>query len=375
MMGPVPDRAATVEACPDPLTPPRRSPVCASCIWGSDLVSFFAATVPGLGPLLRDEADADPALKAEGEPGFDGRADIVFFSGQRGARFRLDRPRLAEDVFAVIGGSGSGQVSRVADTLVSRDGLERALSVWASYAGHLSPSMTFRIITRVVDESRFRRTELRSAVERAISASRPRWRIADPADLEVWVVEHHRARFVSGLRLSGKRMRQHGGGRASERHGALRPVVAAAMVRLAGPEPGRLLDPCCGSGTIASEAIAAGWKAWASDIDDGAVRSAAANVPQAVIRRADARDLPYRDGEFDAVVTNVPFGRQFRLDDPGPWMRSVLGQAARVTRAGGRVVVLAPPPVPRQPAGLVLAGSYPLRVLGVPARIWAFDHR
>jgi 23S rRNA G2445 N2-methylase RlmL len=375
MMGPVPDLAATVETCPNPLTSPHRSPICATGIEGSDLVAFFAATVPGLGPLLRDEAAADQALKAEGEPGFDGRADIVFFSAQRGARFRLDSLRLAEDVFAVIAGSGGGPVSRVAETLVSRDGLERALSVWANYAGHLSPSMTFRVITRVVDERRFQRTELRSAVERAISASRPRWRLADPADLEVWVVEHHRARFISGLRLSGKRMRQHGGGRASERPGALRPVVAAAMVRLAGPEAGRLLDPCCGSGTIASEAVAAGWKAWASDIDDDAVRSAAANVPQAVVRRADARDLPYRDGEFDAVVTNVPFGRQFRLDEPSPWMRSVLGEAARVTRPGGRVVVLAPPPVPRQPAGLVLAGSYPLRVLGVSARIWAFDHR
>jgi hypothetical protein len=37
------------------------------------------------------------------------------------------------------------------------------------------------------------------------------------------------------------------------------------------------------------------------------------------------------------------------------------------------VVVLVPPPVPQQTAGLTLAGSYPIRLLGVPARIWAFD--
>jgi 23S rRNA G2445 N2-methylase RlmL len=315
-------------------------------------------------------------LKPEAASGFDGRADIVFFTAQRGARFRLDSLRLAEDVFAAIAGSGGGPAARVADALVSPDGLERALSVWARYAGHLSPSMTFRVIARVVDESRFRRTELRTAVERAVRASRPRWRIADPADLEIWVVEHRRARFASGLRLSGKRMRQHGTGRASERHGALRPVVAAAMIRLAGAQPGRLLDPCCGSGTIASEAIAAGWEAWASDIDDEAVTAAAANVPQAVIRLADARDLPHHDGDFDAVVTNVPFGRQFRLDaERGGWMRSVLGEAARVTRPGGRVVVLAPPPLPRQPAGLARSGTYPLRVLGTATRIWVFDRQ
>jgi tRNA G10 N-methylase Trm11 len=298
----------------------------------------------------------------------------VFFGSRRGARFRLGSLRLAEDVFAVIAGSGGGPAARVADALVSRDGLERALSVRASYAGHLSPSMTFRVITRVTDESRFRRTELRGAVERTISVARPRWRVADPADLEVWVVEHRRARFTSGLRLSDKRMRQHGAGRATERRGALRPVVAAAMVRLAGVQPGRLLDPCCGSGTIASEAVAAGWEAWASDIDDEAVRTAAANVPRALTRRADARDLPYRDGMFDAVVTNVPFGRQFRMDaERGRWMLGVLGEASRVTARGGRVVVLAPPPVQDQPAGLVPLRSCPLRLLGVATRIWVFE--
>ncbi len=360
----VPCSPTTVRACPN-LT---------SVLQGPELVSFFAATVPGLGPLLRDEAATDPALAPEGQPGFDGRADIVFFGVRRGAHLGLGSLRLAEDVFASIAGSGGGNATRVADSLVSRDGLERALSVWASYAGHLSPSMTFRVITRVMDESRFKRTELRGAVELAISASRPRWRTADPARLEVWVVEHRRGRFASGLRLSDKRMRQHGGGRASERHGALRPVVAAAMVRLAGAQPGRLLDPCCGSGTIASEAIAAGWEAWASDIDDGAVRTAAVNVPQAVIRRSDARDLPYRDGEFDAVVSNLPFGQQFRLDaERGDWMSSVLREAARVTGPGGRVVLLAPPPLPRKPAGLAPAGSYPLRLLGTPTRIWAFN--
>jgi tRNA G10 N-methylase Trm11 len=300
----------------------------------------------------------------------------VFFSAQRGARLRLDSLRLAEDVFAAISIARVGPVRRVAESLVTADGLERALSAWSGYAGHLAPSMTFRVIARVIDESRFRRTELRSAVERAISAARPRWRVADPADLEVWVVEHRRARFASGLRLSDKRMRQHGAGRPSERHGALRPVVAAAMVRLAGAQPGRLLDPCCGSGTIASEAIAAGWDAWASDIDDEAVSAAAANVPEAVIRRADARDLPYRDGEFGAVVTNVPFGRQFRLDaERSRWMRGVLAEAARVTRPGGRVVVLAPPPVPRKPAGLLPSGTYPLRLLGTATRIWVFDRQ
>jgi len=349
-------------------------------------VSFFAATVPGLGPLLRDEVAAHPDLEPGDEDGFDGRADLVFFRVRRGARLRLDGLRLAEDVFVTISGARGGSADRVAASLVTKAGLERALSVRTAYVRHLSPSMTFRVITRVMDESRFKRTELRRAIERAIGADRPRWRIADPADLEVWAVEHRRARFVSGLRLSDQRLRRHGGERARERHGALRPVAAAAMVRLAGARPGRLLDPCCGSGTILREALAAGWDAQGSDLDQEAVDVTRANVPGAVIQRADARNLPYPDGAFDAVVTNLPFGRQFRPAGPGrtprssadsshaAWVRGALREAARVTRPGGRVVVLVPPPAPGHIDGLAPAGSYPIRLLGVPARIWVLDY-
>ncbi len=357
-------------------------------------VSFFAATVPGLGPLLRDEVAAHPDLEPERGVGFDGRADLVFFRVRRGARLQLDGLRLAEDVFVTISDASGGLPARVAAALVTQAGLERALSVRASYVRHLSPAMTFRVITRVMDESRFKRTELRSAIERAVGASRPRWRIADPADLEVWAVEHRRARFASGLRLSDQRLRRHGEGRARERHGALRPVVAAAMVRLAGAPPGRLLDPCCGSGTIVQEALASGWAAQGSDLDRDAVDVARANVAGAVIQRADARNLPHPDGAFDAVVTNLPFGRQFRPDAErsrgGPagsshaarssaasshaaWVHGALREAARVTRPGGRVVVLVPPPVPGHADGLTLSGSYPVELLGVPARIWVFD--
>jgi len=83
--------------------------------------------------------------------------------------------------------------------------------------------------------------------------------------------------------------------------------------------------------------------------------------------------LPYDDASFDAVVSNLPFGRQFQVDDPARWVRRALSQMARVTRPGGRVVVLVPPPVPRGLDGLRPTGSFPLRLLGVSTRIWAFD--
>ncbi|MQA17753.1 MAG: methyltransferase domain-containing protein, partial [Pseudonocardiaceae bacterium] len=103
------------------------------------------------------------------------------------------------------------------------------------------------------------------------------------------------------LKAKSGLVRYVGTGRAAERHGALRPVVAAAMVRLAGDAPGSLLDPCCGTGTIVAEALGAGWDAHGCDIDPDAVKTAHDNVPTATIDRADALDLPYADASFDAV--------------------------------------------------------------------------
>ncbi len=187
------------------------------------------------------------------------------------------------------------------------------------------------------------------------------------------MLEYQRARFVAGLRLSDKRMRQHGSGRVTERRGALRPVVAAAMVHLAGDTPGRVLDPCCGSGTVLKEALSAGWEAVGSDLDPEAVATVGENVPRALVERADVHDLPHEDGRFDAVVSNLPFGRQFQVEDPARWLRRALAEMARVTRPGGRVVILVPPPVPRGVSGLAPAGTYPLRLLGVSTRVWVFE--
>jgi 23S rRNA G2445 N2-methylase RlmL len=339
------------------------------------VTGYFATTMPGLGELLGMELARRPGLEPTGQRGNDGRSDIVFFRIRRGSRLDLDQLRLAEDVFVTVAEASSAPPVRLAAALVSPAALERALSTWARVVRHLTPAMTFRVIARVVDERRFRRTELRGAVLNAVAGSRTRWRLADPAELEVWALEYAKGRFVAGLRLSDTRMRQHGPGRAVERRGALRPVVAAAMVQLAGQPPGRLLDPCCGSGTLLGEALARTWTAIGADLDPAAVATARANVPLATVEQGDVLRLPHPDGSMDAVATNLPFGRQFKVqaDDPRRWVTSALRELARVTRPGGRVVVLVPPPLPASPEGLTLSSVHPLRLLGTPTRIWAFD--
>src|SRR5690606_3749488 len=109
-----------------------------------------------------------------------------------------------------------------------------------------------------------------------------------------------------------------------ERPGALKPSVAAAMLVLAAVQPAhRLIDPCCGSGTILIEAGLLGANAQGGDLDAEAVAAARANAQAAQIaipiEQWDARSLPLPPASVDRVVSNLPWGRQVEVD-PGLYL-------------------------------------------------------
>src|SRR5205085_6385556 len=115
------------------------------------------------------------------------------------------------------------------------------------------------------------------------------------ADLTIRLFIEHDVAFV-GVRL--------GKGAPSKRPykqvhlpGSLKPPVAAALVRLAEAAPGlRLLDPCCGAGTILVEAALRGAVVLGGDSDPAAVAAARVNAAAAGVsaefRRWDAQALP-----------------------------------------------------------------------------------
>jgi 23S rRNA G2445 N2-methylase RlmL len=226
------------------------------------MTRMFVTAVPGLGPMVSRELGRLPGNVVR-DSGFDGRSDVVLFETTRESRSAVFDLGVAEDVFVEVGRTLRAEGDRsgwIAGRLWRPERAQRALSVWAEEVRPLTRTMTFRVIARVLQERSFVRTDLRRQLTRAIQRDRPRWRAQDPAQLEVWVSEYAHGRFVAGLRLSDERMRQHGG-RVVEREGALRPTVARAMVLLAGEPGGVALDPCCGSGTILRELLAAGWEA------------------------------------------------------------------------------------------------------------------
>jgi 23S rRNA G2445 N2-methylase RlmL len=338
---------------------------------------MFAFAVPGLASLLVRELSAITGVKIA-ELGFDTRADVVTFTAEPAALPEIITLSQAEDVFVEFGRTTREEGDKapwVAARLLRPEPVERALDGLGRMTHAVRSRATYRVLVRVLQERSFVRTELRRHLGLLVAKQQPQWRFGDPSDLEVWIVEYQPGKFIGGLRASDVRMRQHNG-RVEERAGALRPTVAAAMVRLAGSPGAALLDPCCGSGTILAEALAAGWAdVYGADIDPDAVDLARENVREALLGDGDARDIDLPDGAMDASVSNLPFGKQFEVEgEMDAWLRDVLRELTRVTRAGGRIVLLAPEIArPLVPPALRMTDRVPLRLLGTKTTIWAYD--
>jgi 23S rRNA G2445 N2-methylase RlmL len=337
----------------------------------SQTLRMFVTCLPGLTPLVGTQlGQAGVRITADG---FDGRADLLMVEATADGRNSVLAARSIDDVFVEVGRadrSRGDSPHQIASLLWQPESVQRALSVWAQYRQPLNKGMTFRVITRVLSEKAFRRTDLRQRLTQRIGQDRRRWRTADPAQIEVWACEYRPGSFVAGLRLTDAQVRQHGG-RTAERPGALRPAVAAAMVALAGEPSGTLLDPCCGSGTILAEALEAGWSAAGEDIDEEAVRIARLNAPAAMINRGDVRKIALPDASVAACVTNLPFGRQYQVQGQmDEWLGAALEDIGRVVKPGGEVVVLAPD-IPRLavPAAFTSNGKFGITLLGTRTAI------
>ncbi len=347
---------------------------------------LFVTCAPGLGRMLRQQLGAMEGIHITGT-GFDGSADIVFLEADGASRAFVLRSRLAEDVVAEIGrasrAGGAGAVA-VASRAWQPDNVQRALSVWAAEVRPLAASMTFRVVARILGETRFRRTDLRRALADLVARDKPRWRFADPAQLDILIVEFHDGQYAAGLRLAGSDG-QRQSGRDHARPAALPMTVAAAMVDLAGQAGaagtarGTLVDPCCGCGAILAEALAAGWTAEGSDDDQAAIDAAARAAPGASVQLGDARDLLLPDEYARACVSWLPSGR---FQDSGlfeasarweEWSSAALAEMSRVTSRGGAVVLLAPNlPRAAMPGALRLRRQIPVRLAGGKETIWVF---
>jgi demethylmenaquinone methyltransferase / 2-methoxy-6-polyprenyl-1,4-benzoquinol methylase len=108
----------------------------------------------------------------------------------------------------------------------------------------------------------------------------------------------------------------------------------ARAVDLAGVGPGsRALDVATGTGDLAVELAGRGASVTGLDFSEAMLELARAKAPGIEFVPGNALELPFGDGEFDAVT--VGFGAR-NFADLGRGLREL----ARVTRPGGRVVIL-----------------------------------
>lgn len=168
------------------------------------------------------------------------------------------------------------------------------------------------------------------------------------ANLNIRVfIEHERA--VVGVRL-GQHAQHERLYKMVERPGALKPTVAAAMLRLVDIQSGqRLLDPCCGSGTILIEAALMGAVIQGGDNDPDAIQATRQNMKDAAVQgqieQWDARVLPLRDASVRNIVTNLPWGRQTLVNEElGMFYRQVCGELERIINSEGRIAILTSAP-------------------------------
>lgn len=337
---------------------------------------MFALGLPGMSPLMRNELKRLGATDVA-FAGNDGRSDVVEFSLAAGQCEDLSIGT-AEDVFVSVSTvQASRDLRQLASRLVNASAVDMAERSFAVAAGRPLPKRsTARVIARVTDERNFKRTDLRFAATRQLDKVRPDWRHADPAQAEIWLLQTGKQSFISGIRITTKEQRQRGG-RSSERQGALRPSVAAAMLDLLGTDIECFVDPCCGSGTLLMEARRRGWVAAGLDIDHDAVKIASENsgAPTTV---ADVRNMPIESGSVDAIGANLPFGRQFAIEgDTRNWYDQMILEFKRVLKDNGRCVLL----VPKSKAifdaieasSLKLERRYDIELLGTRTSIWALS--
>ena len=106
-----------------------------------------------------------------------------------------------------------------------------------------------------------------------------------------------------------------------------------ATTKIIGPKAGmRILDLAAGTGSSSEPLAAAGADVIPADFSEGMLAAGRKARPHLAFTKADALNLPFKDGEFDSVT--ISFGLRNTAD-----IDLALAQMLRVTKPGGQLVV------------------------------------
>jgi len=106
-----------------------------------------------------------------------------------------------------------------------------------------------------------------------------------------------------------------------------------ATTKIIGPKAGmRILDLAAGTGSSSAPLAAAGADVIPADFSEGMLAAGRKARPHLAFTKADALNLPFKDGEFDSVT--ISFGLRNTAN-----INLALAQMLRVTKPGGQLVV------------------------------------
>lgn len=316
----------------------------------------MARTVRGIEAVVAEEIH-DRAL---GRVEHLGHREVTFLADRQAPVLDL---RCADDVFAV-----AATVDGVDHTTAALRVLARAaaaVEVAPLLDGRPADVSTMDVSASFLGRRNYNRYDLEDAVGEPLASATGLRYVSRrggvvPPPGRSWRLTVTGDRALLALRLADRPLHRRPW-RLVTRPGSLHPPLAAAMLRLAGPLSGRrLLDPCCGVGTIPLE-VSGAVSVVATDHAPAAVAAARSNGlgPVAV---ADAARLPFGRGTVDVVVSNPPWDRQVRPagllgGDPGRFW----SELRRVLTPRGRAVVLLPAGTE---VGLTVLARHPVSLSG-----------
>lgn len=336
------------------------------------MLPIFAITTRGLESVSADELRA--AASVSDIEAHYRRVDALCVS-PRG----LESLRTVDDVFIRLATWDSLTHHRAALGLISAwsakfDFVQAVAAI--RQVRSLPAAPCFSVTANFVGKRNYSVPEIKIAVSQGIMSQNPRWHYTEEdseAHLNIRVfIEHEQA--VIGVRIGDHPLHRRPY-KQGHLPGSLKPTTAAALVHLAQPRVGQtLLDPFCGSGTIAIEAAEHGLSVICGDVSPEAVLTAAANahdahVTRAALSRWDACLLPLRSQSVDVAVTNLPWGRQITVDAALTELyRRAFDELRRVVR--GRIILLttAPDLISETPAR-----AFEISVFGQNPAVMIFD--
>jgi len=313
---------------------------------GSTGVRFGALTFAGLADVTRREL---APLRASGLSTFRLRNHDLIVGRIDGRHVpRLARLQTAEDIFSMLGEpvpvKGQHDLASL-NALLTKARILNALGQKQALGGtRRRRAPTFTCFVKQDRDRQVRRKSIAGSVTARVASIFPKWRSADPAEVEFWGFYVGQMLHL-GLRLSDEKMKYRGR-TPQRRKGALRPTIAGAMAVLADPKAGSLVvDPMCGTGTVLEEAFRRQREARyaGGDSSEEAVHLARERLAAygIAIQRWDARKLPLDEHEVDCIVCNLPFGKGYSTPEENPALyRALVSHWRGKLKPGGRMVLL-----------------------------------